>query len=72
MNKRLYRLPANGKFGGVAAGLADFLEVDVTLVRLVLLAMILFTGIFPGLLFYIIAIAIMPVKGESNGQEHKT
>lgn len=65
--KQLHRIPTQGKFGGVAAGLAEFLDLDITAVRLVLLALILFTGIFPGLIFYLIAIVIMPVKGEQNG-----
>ena len=33
-SRRLVRLPAYGKLGGVCAGLAEYLDADVTLVRL--------------------------------------
>ena len=32
--RRLVRLPAAGRLGGVCAGIADYLDVDVTFVRL--------------------------------------
>ena len=32
--KRLVRKPASGRLGGVCAGIADYLDTDVTLVRL--------------------------------------
>lgn len=66
--KKLYKDPDNKVFAGVAAGLAEYAEMDVTLMRLLVLAVIIFSGIVPGLIFYIVAAMIMPVK-ESNGQE---
>lgn len=70
-DKKLYRIPNQGKVAGVSAGLAEFVEIDVTLVRLVMLALIMFTGIIPGLIFYLLAIWLMPIKEESHGKEHK-
>lgn len=70
-NKPLYRLPTQGKVAGVGAGLAEYLEVDVTAMRIALLAVIIFTGVFPGILFYFLAAWLMPVKGEGDGKEHK-
>ena len=56
--KRL-ALPLEGKkILGVCAGFARYLEVDVTLVRIVWLAMALATGI--GFLAYLIAWLLMP------------
>lgn len=66
-NKKLYRNPEQAKVAGVGSGLADFFEIDVTVIRLVLLALIIFSGILPGLLFYFLAVWLMPVKGEVDG-----
>lgn len=58
MEKKLYR-KTNGKMiAGVCAGLADYLNVDVTIVRLVAAILILCAGC--GLLAYLIAWIIMP------------
>jgi phage shock protein PspC (stress-responsive transcriptional regulator) len=54
--RKYYRDVDNGKIGGVAAGLAHYLRVDVTLVRLILLAG-LFAGGFTFVLYVILWIA---------------
>lgn len=59
--KKLYRLPKEGKIAGVCAGLADYLELDVTLVRLVFVVLTLASGGF-GILIYIILAVVMPVS----------
>jgi phage shock protein C len=59
--KKLYRDKVNGKISGVCAGLAEYFEIDVTLIRLIWAIIILFSfgmGIF---LYFIFAI-IMPLK----------
>ncbi len=66
--KKLYKDADNKIFAGVAAGLADYADMDATLMRLLVLAAIIFSGIVPGLIFYIVAALIMPVK-EENGQK---
>jgi phage shock protein PspC (stress-responsive transcriptional regulator) len=56
------RLPSEEKIAGVCAGMADYLEVDVTLVRAVWLALSIVPGaIIGGVLAYALAWAIMPV-----------
>jgi phage shock protein C len=50
--------------GGVCAGLAEYLDIDATLIRLLFVAVGLLTALFPMFLFYIIAWIIMPVKEE--------
>jgi phage shock protein C len=64
MAKQIYRLQSSKMIGGVCAGLADYLEIDSTLIRLLFVAVGLLTALFPMFLFYIIAWAIMPVKDE--------
>jgi phage shock protein PspC (stress-responsive transcriptional regulator) len=58
MNKKLYRSSKDKMLGGVAAGLADYFNIDPTLVR-VLFVVILFLG-GTGILAYIIMWIIVP------------
>lgn len=56
---RLYRVMSDRKLAGVCAGFAQYLDVDVTLVRLSVAAGTIFSGGL-GLLAYIVAWIIMP------------
>ncbi|HHW56947.1 MAG TPA: PspC domain-containing protein [Clostridia bacterium] len=58
MNKRLYRSREQRILGGVCGGIAEYFDVDVTLIRLICLITVLFGG--SGLLFYLIAWIIIP------------
>lgn len=64
MTKKIHRLQSNKMIGGVCAGLADYLDIDATLIRLLFVAVGLLTALFPMFLFYIIAWIIVPVKDE--------
>lgn len=55
--KRLTR-SKNKMIGGVCAGLAEYLDIDPTIVRIVWVLMVLFAGF--GILLYIILWLIMP------------
>jgi phage shock protein C len=66
MAKKIYRLHSNKMIGGVCAGLADYLDIDATLMRLLFVAVGLLTALFPMFIFYIIAWVIVPVKEEVN------
>lgn len=59
-DKKLTRDTANGKIGGVCAGIAEYFGWDVTLVRLVWAFFGLAGG--TGVLFYLAAWVIMPEK----------
>lgn len=56
--KRFCRVMAEKKIAGVCAGVARYLEVDVTIVRLVSVLLVLLHGF--GLLAYLVAWIIMP------------
>ncbi|HEX3048412.1 MAG TPA: PspC domain-containing protein [Bacillota bacterium] len=56
--KRLYRSSTNRRIGGVAGGVAEYFNVDPTLVRLIWLAAIFIGG--TGVLAYIIAWIVIP------------
>ncbi len=47
---------------GVCGGLGEYLNVDPTLVRLIFVALVLFTGVAPGILAYIIWWIVVPKK----------
>ena len=50
--KQLYRNTEDGKFLGVCAGVADYLEVNVFAVRLVFLVLVFFTAALPLFLYF--------------------
>jgi len=56
--RRLYRSRYDKKLGGVCAGLANFFQIDPTLVRLLWVLLVVFYG--AGILAYIIAWIIVP------------
>ncbi len=60
MGKRLYKTSQGAMLAGVCAGLAEYLSVDATLVRLAFVVFSLFGG--TGLWAYIVAAIIMPDK----------
>jgi phage shock protein C len=62
MSKKLYRSSGKKMIAGVCGGLADYFDIDVSLVRLIFVGLSLVTAIVPMLIFYIIAWIILPVE----------
>lgn len=60
--KKLYRSRSNSMISGVCGGLAEYFGLDPTVVRLLYVLLSLFSAGFPGLLFYIIAMLIIPLE----------
>ncbi|MBR7079652.1 MAG: PspC domain-containing protein [Treponema sp.] len=61
MAKKLYR--SNDKvFCGVCGGIADYFDLDSTIIRVIWVLLSCFTIGFPGILAYIICAAILPVN----------
>jgi len=58
-DKKLTR-STNKMVAGVCAGIAEYFDLDPTLVRVVYAALSIFSAGFPGLLLYIILLIIMP------------
>ena len=69
MSKKLYRSQTKKMIGGVCGGLADYFDMDVSLLRLLFVAFTLLTAVFPFALFYIIAWIIVPFKSETTASE---
>ncbi len=58
---KFYRDKRNGKFLGVCSGIADYTGVDVTLIRICMIAAVIMGSGFP-LLFYFIVAMVTPDK----------
>jgi phage shock protein PspC (stress-responsive transcriptional regulator) len=65
--KTLYRIPKNGIIAGVCAGLADYFNMDVTLMRVLFVVGAFISGL--GLLLYIILAIILPVSGGAKSKK---
>ncbi len=70
MKKRLYKIEKGKKLDGVCGGIAEYFDIDPTLIRLV---WILFTACSfgSGIIAYIIAAIVMPRKTEIEIIEKK-
>ena len=60
--KRLHRSKTDRIFAGICGGLGEYLNIDAVLIRLIWLLVVIFTGIFPGLIIYVISIFIIPER----------
>ena len=58
-NKKMYKSNTDQKLDGVCAGIAEYFKIDPTVVRL---AWAIFCCMGGGILAYILAVLIMPVK----------
>lgn len=58
--KKLYRIRKGRWLGGVCTGLAEYFNIDISLVRILMVILALADGV--GLLFYLIAWIVIPAK----------
>ena len=63
--KKLYR-SSNRILAGVCGGIAEYLNVDPTLIRVIYAVLSMVTAAFPGLLLYIILMILMPNYDQLN------
>ncbi|MBZ5667919.1 MAG: PspC domain-containing protein [Acidobacteriia bacterium] len=64
MPKKLMRSRTDRKIGGVCAGLAQYLDLDVSLVRILWFFVALVSGIFPGVVAYVLGWIIIPEESD--------
>ena len=57
----LMRSATNKRIAGVCAGFADYLGLDTALVRILWVLLTFFTGVFPGIIIYVVSWLVMPV-----------
>jgi len=61
----LQRSRDNRMIAGVMAGLARYLGVDVTVLRIIYTLVTVFSGAFPGIVIYLILWLLMPPEAEN-------
>ncbi len=49
---------------GVCGGIAEYLDVDPTVVRVVYALLTIFTGVLPGVLVYLVLLLVIPSQRE--------
>lgn len=72
MEKRLYRTEKGKVWAGIFSGMAEYFDIDPVLLRIGWVAFMLGTGVFPGLLFYLIAWLIIPKEPIKQQEEKNT
>ncbi|PIF02373.1 MAG: hypothetical protein CR996_00375 [Draconibacterium sp.] len=72
--KKLYR-SRNRVIGGVLEGFADYINADVSVIRIVYVIISILSAAFPGILVYVICWAVIPEQpielNESQNQQSK-
>ncbi|MFM2424072.1 MAG: hypothetical protein RLZZ70_461 [Candidatus Parcubacteria bacterium] len=64
MKKKLKRAEETAVVAGVMAGLAHYFDQDPTLFRLAGIFFLIISGVFPGLLLYVVAWIMMPKQSK--------
>lgn len=59
--KKLRRSRKNKMIAGVVGGLAEYFDLDITVLRIVYVLVSLFSAAFPGIIVYLILWVIMPL-----------
>lgn len=62
--KKLYRSTQDKKLCGVCGGLAEYLDMDPTIIRLIWAILTVFAGM--GILLYIISALVIPTDNHTN------
>lgn len=58
--KKLFLSTTDRKLAGVCGGLAEYFEIDSTVVRLITVVLAIVTGVLPMLVAYLLAWVIVP------------
>ncbi|MBZ9569874.1 PspC domain-containing protein [Patescibacteria group bacterium] len=62
MMKKLYKSKENKVFFGVIGGIGERFNIDPVILRLIWVAVVIFTALVPGIIVYLIASFIVPNK----------
>ena len=63
--KRLALSATDKKIAGVCGGIAEYAEIDSTVIRLILVVLTIATGVLPLVLAYLVAWVIIPTPPSS-------
>ncbi len=67
MGKKLMRDSKNAMLGGVSSGLAAYIGIDTTLIRVILVVLLVFGG--TGVVFYLVAWVLIPLAVTDQDQQ---
>jgi phage shock protein C len=67
--RKLYRSQTDKKIAGVCGGLAEYFNIDVTVVRIVFVLLLLPGGL-PGFIPYLLLWALVPLKPALEQRTH--
>ncbi|MBA3732917.1 PspC domain-containing protein [Patescibacteria group bacterium] len=62
--KKLYKSEKDNVLTGVIGGIAEYYEIDSTILRLIYILIVILTGIVPGIIGYIIASLVVPQRSK--------
>lgn len=62
MDKRLYKSRTEKMIDGVCGGIAEYVNLDPTVVRVLFALISAFTGGIPGIIVYIVLSIVMPIE----------
>lgn len=62
MEKKLYRSREHRLLMGLCGGVGKYYDVDPNLVRLISAVVTVLTGVFPGVIAYILGVLIVPIE----------
>lgn len=62
--KKLYLSTKDRKISGVCGGIAEYFDVDSSVVRLAWILVTILTGIVPGIIGYIVAAIVIPKESQ--------
>ncbi len=64
--EKIYKSRKNKVLTGLFGGLGEHFEIDPSLIRVIWLFLVFFTGFVPGILFYIFASLVIPNKPKQS------
>jgi len=68
MDKRLYRSKKDRMIAGVCSGIAEYLDIDPTVIRILYVLLTVFTSFLPGIIAYLLLWLIIPEEPEKPPQ----
>jgi phage shock protein C len=69
--KKLYRSLTQKMVAGVCGGLAEYFDIDVSIIRLIFIAIALASALIPMFIFYIIAWIVIPTQATLPPKEDR-
>lgn len=66
MAKKKLTRSADKVLAGICGGVAEYMDLDPTLIRVIYVVLTIFSAAFPGLLLYIILLLLIPDKGPND------